>query len=159
MKNKRPEHRIHRDFYFHVRKQEIIVLPNYYFGRYEMDLFCLNQKEEIVEYETKVTKQDYKIDFLKAHYEDKKLVMKHNLIKEGKRSNKFYFVVPEGLVTKEEVPDYCGLIYQRPLGGFRVVKRAPLLHDRKPELPFYKALVKTMAYRESNIRHKFYSRG
>lgn len=161
----RIEHQIHRSFYFHLRKSEIIVLPNFYYGHYEMDLFCLNGKEEIVEYETKISLHDYKIDFLKSHFEggysEENRVFKHDQIRKGERCNKFYFVVPHELVSLDDVPSYAGLIYYgvNQLYSFRVIKRAPVLHNRKPSPDFYKKLVKTMAYRESNIRRKFYHNG
>ena len=39
--------------------------------------------------------------------------------------NEFYFVVPKGLVKKEELPDHVGLIYFNPdTKGLRTVKKA-----------------------------------
>lgn len=44
------------------------------------------------------------------------------------RPNRFYYVVPEKLITKEEVPDYAGLAYAGPQ-GIVIIKKAPLLHS------------------------------
>lgn len=44
--------------------------------------------------------------------------------------NRFYFAVPEGLVTVDEIPEYAGLIYFGELSA-RVVKQAPYLHKDK----------------------------
>ena len=43
--------------------------------------------------------------------------------------NKFSFIVPEGLVSKEEVPAYAGLSYLMPNGSIKAVKRAKKLHN------------------------------
>jgi hypothetical protein len=44
--------------------------------------------------------------------------------------NKFFFAVPEGLISVEEVPEYAGLIY---INGYQaqVMKNAPFLHKNK----------------------------
>jgi len=39
--------------------------------------------------------------------------------------NQFYYVVPEGLVQRPELPKYAGLIYVNEKGGIHIVKRAP----------------------------------
>lgn len=157
---KRKKDKIHRSFYFWLRKREIITLPNFYFGRYEMDLFCLTQKDLIVEYEVKISKSDFRADFLKSHFDNGTRVMKHDLIRNGLRSNQFYFVAPCEIIDKEEVPSYCGLIhFNANLGNFKIVKRAPVLHHRNPDLAFYKNFARSLAFRESNIRAKYYSHG
>lgn len=43
-----------------------IVLANFYFGSYEMDVFKLNDKMWITEYEIKISKADFKKDFRKG---------------------------------------------------------------------------------------------
>jgi len=65
-----------------------------------------------------------------------RFIHKHDKIKQGERTNRFYFVVPEGLVTKEEVPEYAGLIEASKCSNykmllFRNVKDAPLLHKKR----------------------------
>lgn len=42
--------------------------------------------------------------------------------------NRFFFAVPEGLVSVDEIPEYAGLIYVDENGSARKVKDAPLLH-------------------------------
>lgn len=47
--------------------------------------------------------------------------------------NKFFFCVPEGLVTAQEVPAYAGLMYVKEVDGknkITVIKNAPFLHKR-----------------------------
>lgn len=80
-----------------------------------------------VEVEIKISRSDFLADFKKP---------KHNLLKlkpkdyEKSVANRFYFAVPEGLITKEEVPDYAGLIYVKKY-RCEVVKKAPLNHKFK----------------------------
>lgn len=122
-----------------------------------MDVFCLTSKEYIYEYEVKVSRDDFKIYFLKSSVRHQGIrTFKHDEIKNGHRANKFYFVCPYGLISKDEVPDYAGLVYSKDDVKFETIKRAPLLHGRTPDLRFYKHLCKTMAFREMNIRAKFY---
>lgn len=45
--------------------------------------------------------------------------------------NKFSFVVPEGLISPDEVPNYAGLFYVNKFGGIREVKRGKFLHKEK----------------------------
>jgi hypothetical protein len=49
------------------------------------------------------------------------------------RPNKFYYCVPEGLIKKEEVPDYAGLMYATPM-GIITVKEAKFIHKEKLKL-------------------------
>lgn len=55
-----------------------------------------------------------------------------NIVKH-KVPNRFFYAVPEGLITKEEVPAYAGLLYVTPKGVVQI-KAAPLLHSVKMDL-------------------------
>lgn len=117
------------------------VLPNFYVGKYEMDIFRVTGSGYIQEYEIKTSRSDFRNDFNKEHYNLKKSAIsgkyerlytkKHDFIKsKNYPANKFYFVVPKNLISIEEVPDYCGLIYYNG-GWFEEVKQAKMLHSRK----------------------------
>lgn len=68
-------------------------------------------KSNIIGYEIKVSRNDFLQDN-KWH-----LYLQY--------CNEFYFVVPKGLVKKEELPDHVGLIYFNPdTKGLRTVKKA-----------------------------------
>jgi len=111
-----------------------IIIPNYYFGMYEMDLFRLLDSGYSVEYEIKVSRSDFKADFNKSFksFSGKHDSVKHNDLQNGKRvCNRFFFVVPNGLIKVDEVPDYCGLIYYHPSGRLEMVKNAKMLHKNK----------------------------
>lgn len=51
-----------------------------------------------------------------------------------KLPNKFWFVVPEDLVSKKEIPEYAGLYYVRESGDIVTVKKAPFIHKEKHDL-------------------------
>lgn len=48
--------------------------------------------------------------------------------------NKFWFAVPEGLVSLDEVPEYAGLYYISEDGKITTVRRAPFIHKEKHNL-------------------------
>lgn len=127
-----------------------IVVPNYYLGRYECDVMKISKAGQLTEYEIKTSRADFRKDAEKAHrihtglfeqtdrgrravYEDE---TKHQSILKGKRCNRFYFVVPKGLIAPDEVPDGLGLIYAEefePRGrvSFTIVKMSKL-HRKEP---------------------------
>lgn len=111
-----------------------IVVPNYFIGTFECDLMKVTKNGVVYEYEIKTSKSDFKNDFKKSRYSYKQgsRVTKHELIKEGKRCNRFYFVCPEGLILSTEVPKDFGLIYAQWIDGhgytFRIVKVSKLFN-------------------------------
>ena len=54
--------------------------------------------------------------------------------------NKFFYAVPDGLITKEEVPEYAGLLYISETGAVKKIKDGKFLHKDKlkPEKLFNK---------------------
>ncbi len=52
-------------------------------------------------------------------------------LKKTNYPNKFSFAVPEGLISKDEIPDYAGLYYLMPDGTIKEIKRAKFLHKEK----------------------------
>jgi hypothetical protein len=123
-----------------------MIIPNYYIGRYEMDVFKLNATGYITEYEIKISKTDYLNDFKKGDKNN----LKHTEIKKGFRSNRFFFVVPYNLFDVSEVPDYCGLIYYHPDQKMEIVKTAKLLHKNK--FTDFKGLATKLYHRELHRR-------
>lgn len=146
-----------------------IVLPNFYWGMFEHDVFELKMSGYLNEYEIKVSRSDFKNDFKKYfstrtdipfEYENHN---KHDIVRNGEAPcNRFFFVVPENLVSISEVPKYAGLIYCSINDGYdkernpyrlRIVKPAKLLHKNK--FTDFEALCRKLAYRESIIRQKY----
>ena len=86
-------------------------------------------KPNIIGYEIKVSRNDFLQDN-KWH-----LYLQY--------CNEFYFVVPKGLVKKEELPDHVGLIYFNPdTKGLRTVKKALYRQIEEP-VGVYKYIIFT----------------
>ena len=147
---------------FFAMSTQKYVLENLYVFRWESDKFIETRSGLIYEFEIKVTRSDFKNDFKK---EDKHVILegkkeyipaydkvldewktmhdKYYRTENFKKPNYFYYAVPEGMITKDEVPEYAGLVYILPEGvntdkdghycwdGFYVVKNAPKLHNTK----------------------------
>lgn len=115
----------------------------------ETDFLLVKENGYIYDIEIKISKSDFKADFKKKKHEvlksgfitaqsyytrteEDKLVRYNKGDKvEIERPNRFYFCVPENLITKEDVPDYAGLFYVNEFGDIRKVKEAKLLHKDK----------------------------
>lgn len=133
-----------------------IVLPNYFLGLYECDLYKVNYRNGYqTEYEIKVSRADYFKDFKKAAHV---LSRKHDLVQQGKRTNRFFFVVPDGMIKTDEVPAHAGLIYASPgpYGQirFETVKHAKLLHKKPLPASEYVTIAHKLAAREAEFRYK-----
>lgn len=98
--------KIQRSLMPFVRGNGDIVIPNYFHDCYEMDLFRLTPTEYIYEYEIKISRSNYFADFKKGN--------KHERLQKGLAANRFFFVVPENLISIAECPKYAGLIYAKP---------------------------------------------
>lgn len=117
----------------------------YVFRGWESDFLLITRSGYCVEYEVKISRSDFFSDFKKT--------AKHSILKDGTfinylseccsesfRPNRFYFVVPENMVSIDEVPHYSGLIYCRfesesaDVPVLEIVKRPPVLHTAKLEL-------------------------
>jgi hypothetical protein len=130
-----------------------VIIPNFFYGKNECDLFRVNQSDYVFEYEVKISRSDFFADFKKKGWGD----MKHNILSSGQGyycPNRFFYVVPDGLIKVDEVPKYAGLIYHR--GGllFEVKKSAPLLHKKKVDGAFYRGLARTINSREFELRYR-----
>ena len=123
-----------RYFYTHTWQRYTLLAPNIYLQFHtEMDLCGIRKSGFIDEIEIKTTKADYYADFKKIGMYKK---LKHDNIQAGEMPcNYFSFLLPEGLIELEEIPDYAGLyIYKQFDNGqssVREVKSAKRLHRRK----------------------------
>lgn len=141
-----------------------IIIPNFYYGSYEMDLFKLSSSGFVSEYEIKVSRGDFRNDFKKGktvyvpgsadNWRDCwQKVNKHDNI-DKEKINRFWFVIPAGLIELKEVPKHAGLLAFNKYGGFEVVKNAPLINKVKPEVD-YKLLCRSLSFREQAVKEKF----
>jgi len=113
------------------------------YGLQECDVISISKSDYIYEYEVKISRSDFKADFKKPKHT---LITEKKFIKEFKSEtlylvpNYFYFVVPENLVSVEEVPEYAGLMYANERGGYDIIKKAPIIHKTKASNEFIRAL-------------------
>lgn len=101
-------------------------LRNMYVFGWESDVLILTNSGYWYEIEIKISRADF-------HNDQKHKSNKFNYIADEGTWNKphyFYYAVPEGMISPEEVPSFAGLIYMhrsRP----EVIKKAPKLHKGK----------------------------
>lgn len=111
------------------------LFPNTYLGNWEADVFEVTKSGYLYKYEVKITRADFKKDAEKERkYCSGLSINKFEQLREGKRVNYFYYLVPEGLITVDELPEFAGLIYintkyRHP--SFKTVKVAPKLSTDK----------------------------
>lgn len=154
----RVKHGIHASFLSWIRPQHPVVAPNFFYARFEMDVMAITKEDLLLEFELKISAQDYRADFMKSFYEgNDKYTFKHDLIKSGQRANRFYFVLSDD-VGDVDIPDYAGVI--RPtLVGFKVVKKAPVFDSKLIGGGFYKSLSSSLSWREYELRGKLRRNG
>ena len=103
---------------------------------WESDVLKITKSGYAYEFEIKISKADFKNDF---KHKKKKHLLLENKENNSKMPNYFYYVVPEDLITEDEVPEYAGLIYvyatvignSRVYYQFQEIKAAPKLHTNK----------------------------
>ncbi len=147
------------------------LVPNVYFFKHdwETDLLVIQQSGYSYDIEIKVTKSDFKADFKKIHkhqilksaeYTEFHMsgIVEHTTVKNwGRRPNRFYYAVPEGLVSVEEIPEYAGLIYIKDSQAI-TIKEAPFIHKEKVRveqdlcMKFYMYWMKARARERHNYR-------
>ena len=66
--------------------------------------------------------------------------------------NKFWYAVPENLISVEEVPDYAGLYYILESGEIKTMKRAPFIHKEKHNID--KILLDKFYYLSLKLKNK-----
>lgn len=147
------EESIQRILTSHYVSSSKYIVPNAYIFKHdwESDLFVLKKNGYSYEIEIKISKSDYKNDFTsKTHkhdilttgkyieskyvVRDKKVVSERcGDVKPHKfMPNKFYYCVPTGMIQKEDVPYYAGLIYCDKF-SINIIKEAPFIHKEKLE--------------------------
>jgi len=117
---------------------------------WECDVLAITKAGYAVEYELKTTRSDFKADFKKP---------KHKLFKKGQggQVSRFWFVVPEGLVGKDEVPSYAGLMYCSIKGKKRsldIIKYPKRLKSKKIDTRNMRRLYRSMMFRFLKLNFK-----
>ncbi len=127
------------------------ICPNYRpEGWWECDMFSTTRDGFMVEHEIKVTVADFKRDLAKRAYRrtdpmapGREMCMKHAELEAGKTTGptRFFYVVPSGMIDRDDVPKWAGLIYAddlkravRPVDkiAFHETLSAPRLHNQRP---------------------------
>lgn len=129
----------------------MIVSNIYLFANFwETDFLIFNRKTmKATEIEIKISRSDffndknkkYKHEILQHGYYDKHVGFKGDINDNrterqewNKRPNNFYYCVPDGLISAEEVPSYAGLIYIEKHAVYNIyilkqIKKSPKIHN------------------------------
>jgi hypothetical protein len=121
---------------------------------WECDVLAVTKFGYAVEYELKISRSDFKADFKKP---------KHKLFNKGQGGmiSKFWFVVPQGLVKKSEVPAYAGLMYCYFKGTDRmidIVKYPAKMKCIKVDANNTRRLYRSMMYRFLQLNFKSFDK-
>ena len=129
--------------------QQRFLLDNFFFTpKWEIDLLRVTRSNLIVEYEIKVSKKDFFADFKKKSKHEK-------LLKGVDCPNRFFYVVPEGLIDLEKIPSYAGLIEITPKEKIIIVKKAPLLHRSKVDSFLINKILERTYWRYFDLKRKY----
>lgn len=136
--------------YFLSQSSKRFEMENLFVFEWESDYLCVTKSGYVYECEIKISRSDFANDL---KHKRKKFELL-NEAAEGKDKDKsllpdyFYYVVPEGMISPDEVPAWAGLIHIREIGfPFSKVKEArkicqdnnerTLLNDRLLEKFYY----------------------
>ena len=119
---------LERNFMTSSKKYE---MENLFVYSWESDYLLFTKSGYAYECEIKISRADFK--------NDKKKSRKHLILEDTNsvqnRPNYFIYVVPEGLITEEEVPDYAGLMYIIDYFPYcKMIKQPEQLHKEKYDI-------------------------
>ncbi len=117
-----------------------------YGADWESDFFCVDDEGYATEFEIKISRADFKGDFRKYKHLLFRKIEKRGLL----MPNKFYYVVPDGMVSPDDIPRYAGLIYV--VGShLKVIRRAPYLHREKRD---YRRIIAPKVYDRYSVQRR-----
>lgn len=117
-------------------------------GLAECDVLSISKSDYIYEYELKISRGDYKKDFIKEKHT---LIINEKYTKTYKGEliyllpNYFSYVTPKDLISVDEVPEYAGLIYIDENGKFEVIRKPKLLHKTKANDSFIRQVAHNLS--------------
>lgn len=166
---------IQRLMYNRFGHQRAYCMPNVYVFANESDLLTVTKAGYTDEYEIKLSRSDFMADKRKHRYESYHHVSPWHGLQYSRRQddgtqlhwtgirprkiennfpNRFWYVVPEGLVTADEVPAYAGLMYITQAGQMmqfcKKIKNAPKLHGKKAGPRILDRINKSAYFRYTN---------
>lgn len=132
-------------------------IANVYLWFWESDFYVQKENGYCYEFEIKITRADFKkdADKIEKHFslasgkrevtrtdfvrdpetgrykfdENRQIITeKKTTVHECQRPNKFYYIAPEGVIMKNQVPAHAGLMLITPEGRIYTEKEAPFLH-------------------------------
>lgn len=117
-------------------------------GLQECDVISVSKSDYIYEYEIKISRSDFKKDFIKEKH-NHILNEKFTYIRKGEQlfrvTNYFNYIVPKDLISIDEVPEYAGLIYINDDFTFDIIKKPRLLHKTKATSTFIRQLAHNLS--------------
>ena len=123
--------------YISDNKNVKYLFENLFLYDWESDFVYITKSDIVFEFEIKTSKADFKNDF--KNKQNKHLLLEDKNIEPKKKPNYFYYVVPENLISVEDIPEYAGLVYVINYYPFlEFVKKAPKLHNNKCDADFLK---------------------
>jgi len=117
-------------------------------GLMECDVLSISKADYIYEYEVKISRADFKKDFIKEKHTH---IINEKYTRTRKGSlvyllpNYFNFVTPKDLISIDEVPDYAGLIYMNEDSSFTIVKKPKFLHKTKANEAFIRQVAHNLS--------------
>ena len=119
---------------------------------WECDVLSITKSGYATEYEIKISRSDFKADFKKP---------KHRGFEKGIGGMicRFWYVVPNGMITADEVPEYAGLMYCHKKGDKRwiePVKYPTRLKSKKIDERNIRRLYRSMMFRFLKLNFKGY---
>lgn len=112
-------------------------------GLEECDCISVSKSNFVYEYEIKISRSDFKRDFIKEKHNyilNEKFTFKRKGELLWRSANYFNYVTPENLISIDEVPEYAGLIYITEDFNFKIIKKPRLLHKTKADDNFIRSL-------------------
>ncbi len=117
-------------------------------GLQECDVISVSKSDYIYEYEIKISRADFKKDFIKEKHTHI-INEKYTKVSKGELvyllPNYFNYITPRDLVTVDEVPEYAGLIYINEDFTFEVIKKPRLLHKTTANQEFIRKLAHNLS--------------
>lgn len=106
-------------------------ISNIFAFEWESDFFIQKENDYCYEFEIKISRSDF--------FADRKKTEKIKILSTGfnscnskcNRPNKFFYIIPEGLIKLEEIPSYAGYMQISKNGIIKTIKEAPFLHKEK----------------------------
>lgn len=104
-------------------------MVGFIFYEWESDYLAISKAGYVYECEIKISHSDFLNEA--ARKQEKMRILSDGNQSSNKRPNYFWYVCPEGIISKAECPKFAGLMYITDSGMFRCIKTAPGLHKAK----------------------------